>query len=74
MASSILSRLGSSFGNAIVRPENALIAFTGSKAVGLGFMNAQPSQPGQIWIKRTILEMGGKIYPCLRRCRSRRRN
>jgi 1-pyrroline-5-carboxylate dehydrogenase len=53
---------GSSFGNAIVEhPKTRFIAFTGSKAVGLEIHErAAHSQPGQIWIKRTILEMGGK--------------
>ncbi len=37
------------------------IAFTGSKEVGLRIHErAAKPQPGQIWIKRTILEMGGK--------------
>jgi 1-pyrroline-5-carboxylate dehydrogenase len=53
---------GSSFGNAIVEhPKTRFIAFTGSKAVGLEIHErAAKPQPGQIWIKRTILEMGGK--------------
>ncbi len=53
---------GSSFGNAIVEhPKTRFIAFTGSKAVGLEIHErAAHTQPGQIWIKRTILEMGGK--------------
>jgi 1-pyrroline-5-carboxylate dehydrogenase len=53
---------GSSFGNAIVEhPKTRFIAFTGSKAVGLEIHErAAHAQPGQIWIKRTILEMGGK--------------
>ncbi len=53
---------GSSFGNAIVEhPKTRFIAFTGSKAVGLEIhVRAAQAQPGQIWIKRTILEMGGK--------------
>ena len=53
---------GSSFGNAIVEhPRTRFIAFTGSKAVGLEIHErAARTQPGQIWIKRTILEMGGK--------------
>ncbi len=53
---------GSSFGNALVKhPKTRFIAFTGSKEVGLQIheLAAKP-QPGQIWIKRTILEMGGK--------------
>jgi len=53
---------GSSFGNAIVEhPKTRYIAFTGSKEVGLHInQRAAAQQPGQIWIKRTILEMGGK--------------
>jgi 1-pyrroline-5-carboxylate dehydrogenase len=53
---------GASFGNAIVEhPKTRFIAFTGSKAVGLEIHErAAHNQPGQIWIKRTILEMGGK--------------
>ena len=53
---------GASFGNAIVEhPRTRFIAFTGSKAVGLEIHErAAKAQPGQIWIKRTILEMGGK--------------
>jgi 1-pyrroline-5-carboxylate dehydrogenase len=53
---------GATFGNAIVEhPKTRFIAFTGSKEVGL-YINehAAKAQPGQIWIKRTILEMGGK--------------
>ena len=53
---------GASFGNAIVEhPKTRFVAFTGSKAVGLEIHeHAAKAQPGQIWIKRTILEMGGK--------------
>ena len=53
---------GATFGNAIVEhPKTRFIAFTGSKAVGLDIHErAAKNQPGQIWIKRTILEMGGK--------------
>ena len=53
---------GNSFGNAIVEhPKTRYIAFTGSKEVGLHInQRAAAQQPGQIWIKRTILEMGGK--------------
>lgn len=53
---------GSVFGNAVVEhPKTRFIAFTGSRDVGLD-INARAAQtkPGQIWIKRTILEMGGK--------------
>jgi len=53
---------GATFGNAVVEhPKTRFIAFTGSKAVGLDIHErAAKAQPGQIWIKRTILEMGGK--------------
>jgi 1-pyrroline-5-carboxylate dehydrogenase len=53
---------GATFGNAIVEhPKTRFIAFTGSKAVGLDIHErAAKARPGQIWIKRTILEMGGK--------------
>src|SRR5258708_2330976 len=53
---------GSTFGNAIVEhPKTRLIAFTGSKGVGLDIhARAAQTKPGQIWIKRTVLEMGGK--------------
>ncbi len=53
---------GASFGNAVVsHAKTRFIAFTGSKEVGLDIHErAAKTQPGQIWIKRTILEMGGK--------------
>ena len=53
---------GAAFGNAIVEhPKTRFVAFTGSKPVGLEIHErAAKAQPGQIWIKRTILEMGGK--------------
>ena len=53
---------GASFGNAVVEhPKTRFISFTGSKAVGIEIHErAAHMQPGQIWIKRTILEMGGK--------------
>jgi 1-pyrroline-5-carboxylate dehydrogenase len=53
---------GTTFGNAIVEhPKTRFIAFTGSKAVGLDIHeSAAKHRQGQIWIKRTILEMGGK--------------
>jgi len=54
--------LGETFGAAIVEhPKTRFIAFTGSKRVGLHIHeHAAKTQPGQLWIKRTILEMGGK--------------
>jgi 1-pyrroline-5-carboxylate dehydrogenase len=53
---------GAKFGSAVVaHPRTRFIAFTGSKAVGLDIHeSAAKTQPGQIFIKRTILEMGGK--------------
>ncbi len=53
---------GASFGDAVVaHPKTRFIAFTGSREVGLHINRVAASQaPGQIWIKRTILEMGGK--------------
>ncbi|MGA9063383.1 MAG: L-glutamate gamma-semialdehyde dehydrogenase [Terracidiphilus sp.] len=53
---------GSSFGSAIVEhPRTRFVAFTGSRAGGLEIHErAAHTQPGQVWIKRTILEMGGK--------------
>src|ERR1022692_1173926 len=56
------SGAGASFGDAIVaHPKTRYIAFTGSREVGLHINKTAATQaPGQIWIKRTILEMGGK--------------
>ena len=53
---------GNTFGNAVVEhPKTRYIAFTGSKEVGLHINQAAAQQkPGQVWIKRTVLEMGGK--------------
>ncbi|HZP16981.1 MAG TPA: L-glutamate gamma-semialdehyde dehydrogenase [Terriglobales bacterium] len=53
---------GGSFGDAVVaHPKTRYIAFTGSREVGLRINRvAAEVAPGQIWIKRTILEMGGK--------------
>ncbi|CAN5580661.1 L-glutamate gamma-semialdehyde dehydrogenase [soil metagenome] len=53
---------GPEFGGAVVaHPQTRFVAFTGSKAVGLEIHEqAAKTQPGQIFIKRTILEMGGK--------------
>ncbi|MFZ3341228.1 MAG: aldehyde dehydrogenase family protein, partial [Terriglobales bacterium] len=53
---------GASFGDAVVaHPKVRYIAFTGSREVGLHInQSAAKQQPGQLWIKRTILEMGGK--------------
>jgi 1-pyrroline-5-carboxylate dehydrogenase len=53
---------GATFGDAIVaHPKTRFIAFTGSREVGLNINKVAAAQaPGQLWIKRTILEMGGK--------------
>jgi 1-pyrroline-5-carboxylate dehydrogenase len=49
-------------GNRLVEhPQTRFVAFTGSKEVGLGINErAARLQPGQVWIKRVIAEMGGK--------------
>jgi 1-pyrroline-5-carboxylate dehydrogenase len=53
---------GSTFGAGLVEhPKTRFIAFTGSKEVGLDInQRAAKPQARQKWIKRTILEMGGK--------------
>ncbi len=61
-ALSFLTGPGSSTGGRlVVHPKTRFIGFTGSKEVGVWIHeNAAKVQPGQIWLKRTILEMGGK--------------
>lgn len=45
----------------VEHPQTRFIGFTGSKEVGIEIFNkASVVQPGQLWLKRTILEMGGK--------------
>jgi 1-pyrroline-5-carboxylate dehydrogenase len=53
---------GASFGDAVVaHAKTRFIAFTGSREVGLHINKVAATQaPGQVWIKRAILEMGGK--------------
>ena len=53
---------GGSVGDTLVtHPKTRYIGFTGSKEVGLRISElAGKAVPGQIWIKRTVLEMGGK--------------
>lgn len=53
---------GASVGDYLVgHPKTRFIAFTGSKEVGLHINElAAKTQPGQIWIKRVVAEMGGK--------------
>ena len=57
-----LTGSGGTVGNALVQhPKTRMVAFTGSKEVGLGINEmASKTAPGQIWIKRVIAEMGGK--------------
>ncbi|MGH9775976.1 MAG: L-glutamate gamma-semialdehyde dehydrogenase [Candidatus Acidiferrales bacterium] len=61
-ALSIFTGPGSTAGEAMVaHPKTRFIAFTGSKEAGLRIgEQAMKKQPGQIWVKRTVLEMGGK--------------
>ncbi|HZS75568.1 MAG TPA: L-glutamate gamma-semialdehyde dehydrogenase [Ktedonobacteraceae bacterium] len=57
-----LTGSGSTIGDALVEhPQIRFIAFTGSRDVGLRIneLAAKPRK-GQKWLKRTILEMGGK--------------
>jgi 1-pyrroline-5-carboxylate dehydrogenase len=53
---------GSEIGDLLVQhPRVRFISFTGSKDVGLRINQlAATPQPGQIWIKRVVAEMGGK--------------
>jgi 1-pyrroline-5-carboxylate dehydrogenase len=45
----------------ITHPKTRFIAFTGSKEVGLHInLEASKKRDGQLWIKRAVLEMGGK--------------
>lgn len=45
----------------VEHPQTRFIGFTGSKEVGIEIFNkASVVQPGQLWLKRAILEMGGK--------------
>ena len=53
---------GSVVGDTMVRhARTRFISFTGSKAVGIGINRlAAEVQPGQLWLKRVVAEMGGK--------------
>ena len=57
-----LTGSGAVVGDALVdHPAVRFIAFTGSRDVGLRiYERASKLQPGQHWLKRSILEMGGK--------------
>jgi 1-pyrroline-5-carboxylate dehydrogenase len=58
----LLTGSGAAVGDTIVaHPKTRFVAFTGSRDVGLHINElAAKTQPGQIWIKRVIAEMGGK--------------
>lgn len=57
-----LTGSGSVIGDTLVEhPRVRFVSFTGSRDVGLRiFEKAARVAPGQIWLKRSILEMGGK--------------
>ena len=59
-----LSGPGGAIGDALVEHHKVrFVAFTGSMEVGIGISEkAAKVQKGQIWIKRAILEMGGKDF------------
>jgi len=61
-AFSLLVGSGGVVGDGLVQhPKTRFVAFTGSRDVGLRINElAAKHQPGQIWIKRVIAEMGGK--------------
>jgi 1-pyrroline-5-carboxylate dehydrogenase len=58
----LLTGSGASVGDVLVQhPKTRFISFTGSRDVGLHINElAAKAQPGQVWIKRVIAEMGGK--------------
>ncbi|HQP97637.1 MAG TPA: L-glutamate gamma-semialdehyde dehydrogenase [bacterium] len=58
----LLTGPGGEIGDCLVsHPKTRFITFTGSKEVGLRINErAARTEPGQIWIKRVICEMGGK--------------
>src|SRR5260370_14152218 len=53
---------GAEVGDVVVdHSKTRFIAFTGSEEVGLHINEvAAKTQPGQLWIKRVVAEMGGK--------------
>lgn len=61
-ALSFVAGQGATVGDRMVaHPLTRYVAFTGSKEAGLHVhQQAAKVAPGQIWVKRTILEMGGK--------------
>ena len=58
----LLTGSGAEVGDTLVEhPKTRFISFTGSRDVGLRINElAAKTQPGQLWIKRVIAEMGGK--------------
>jgi 1-pyrroline-5-carboxylate dehydrogenase len=61
-AFTLLVGSGASVGDVLVEhPKTRFVSFTGSREVGLRIneLAAKP-QPGQVWIKRVVAEMGGK--------------
>ena len=58
----LLTGSGAAVGDVLVQhPKTRFVSFTGSRDVGLRINElAARHQPGQIWIKRVIAEMGGK--------------
>ena len=58
----LLTGSGAAVGDVLVQhPKTRFVSFTGSRDVGLRINElAAKAQPGQIWIKRVIAEMGGK--------------
>jgi len=58
----LLTGSGAAVGDVLVaHPKTRYVSFTGSRDVGLRINElAAKTQPGQIWIKRVIAEMGGK--------------
>jgi len=58
---------GGTIGDALVEhPRVRFVAFTGSMEVGIGINERAARVPkGQIWLKRAILEMGGKDFMIL---------
>jgi 1-pyrroline-5-carboxylate dehydrogenase len=59
---SFLTGPGAEIGDTLVRhPKTRFISFTGSRDVGLHINEAAAKHnPGQLWIKRVVAEMGGK--------------
>ena len=58
----LLTGSGAAVGDVLVQhPKTRFVSFTGSRDVGLRINElAAKTQPGQIWIKRVVAEMGGK--------------